>query len=103
MLPRRGVIEIELLRRYARTPAGTRAAGWFPVSKNDNDYFTHGRRLRIQIADAPRVVDLPCWFPWTPPRGSPRSEAALLEYVLRGVVESIEERKTGAGHQRFRV
>src|SRR5262249_22796930 len=86
-----------------RTPPGTRAVGWFTVSKNDDDYFTHVREIHIQVGDDPRAVGGPCWFPWFPPRGSSRSEAALLEYVLQEVIKSVEERKTAAGHQRFRV
>ena len=105
MLPRRGVIEIELLRRYGRTPAGTRAVGWFKVSATGEDYFTHVWEVRIQVADDPRVVGGPGWFPWAPPHGTSRaaSEAGLLEYVLQKVVRSVEERRTAAKHQRFRV
>src|SRR5262245_45669451 len=81
MLPRRGVIEIELLRRYGRTPPGTCAVGWFKVSATGYTYFTHLREIHIRVADDPRVVGGPCWFPWAPPRGTSRarSEAGLLE------------------------
>jgi hypothetical protein len=105
MLPRRGVIEIELLRRYGRTPAGIRAVGWFKVSATGEDYFTHVWEVRIRVADDPRVVGAQCWFQWAPPRGTSRaaSEAGLLERVLREVVRDVEERRTAAKHQRFRV
>src|SRR5262245_66447741 len=79
MLPRRGVIEIELLRRYGRTPPGTRAVGWVPVSKNDDDYFTHVREIHIQVGDDPRAVGGPWWVPWVPPRGCARPQARSAE------------------------
>jgi len=105
MLPRRGVIEIELLRRYGRTPAGTRAVGWFEVSETGEVYFTHMREVHIRVADDPRVVGGPAWFPWPREPGvSPAaSEARLLERVLWDVVRSVEERQTKTKHQRFRV
>lgn len=105
MLPRRGVIEVELLRRYGRTPAGTRAVGWFEVSENPHVYFTHLRELHITVADEPRTVGGKAWFPWAPPPGTTAaaSLAGLLDRVLRDVVSRIEEERTSAKHQRFRV
>jgi hypothetical protein len=63
------------------------------------------REIHIRIADDPRVVGGPAWFPWPPERGlSPAaSEARLLEHVLHEVVRSVEERQTEAKQQRFRV
>src|SRR4051794_9377820 len=105
MLPRRGTIEIELLRRYGRAAAGTRAAGWVTLSENDHPYFTHVRELHIRVSDDPRVVGGPRYFPWAPPPGaSPAdAEARLLDQVLREVVSRVEEERTPAKHQRFRV
>jgi hypothetical protein len=105
MLPRRGVIEIELLRRYGRAPAGTRAVGWFEVSEHPHVYFTHVRELYIKVTDDPRTVGGKAWFPWAPPPGTPAADsfAGLLDRVLRDVVSRVEEERTSANHQRFRV
>jgi hypothetical protein len=105
VLPRRGVIEIELLRRYGRTPAGTRAVGWFEVSEFPHVYFNHQRELHIQVDGEPRVIGGAGWFTWVPAPGTPpeTAEAALLERVLRDVVSLVEEQQTSAKHQRFRV
>jgi hypothetical protein len=105
VLPRRGVIEIELLRRYGRTPAGTRAVGWFEVSEFPHVYFNHQLELHIQVADEPRVVGGTGWLTWVPPPGMlpEAAEAALLQRVLHDVVSLVEEQQTSAKHQRFRV
>lgn len=105
VLPRRGVIEIELLRRYGRTPAGTRAVGWFEVSEHPHVYFTHQRELHIPVADEPRAVGGKAWFPWAPAPGTTpaASAAGLLERVLKEVVSRVEEERTSAKHRRFRV
>jgi hypothetical protein len=118
MFPRRGVIEVELLRRYGRTPAGSLAVGWFEVAEApDSSFFTHVYDLRIQIADDPRTIGGKLYFIWKPRRldepytrdvfhrgtRSVVTAADIFEYVVQGVVRYIEGLDTSAKHQRFRV
>jgi hypothetical protein len=117
MFPRKGTIEVETLRRYGRTPAGTRAVGWFKVSENSDRYMTHKWEVRIRIGADPRVVRCQCYFPWHHKRiDEPHtygvfhrgkhltfSATDLFDWVVQDVVRFVESLNTGAKNQRFRV
>src|SRR5262245_9254731 len=103
MLPRRGVIEVELLRRYGRVPVGTRAVGWFEPTETPGPYMTHRYRIHLPIADDPRLVTTQVYFPWTHQPGEPYryavtyrgagmivTAADLFEKVLQDIVRDIE-------------
>jgi hypothetical protein len=117
MFPRRGVIEVELLRRYGRVPAGTRAVGWFELTENSGPITTHAFEVHIRVADDPRVVGGKLFFTWKRERIDESytrmvfyrgrrqtvSAANLFEYVVQNVVRYVEGLDTSAKHQRFRV
>jgi hypothetical protein len=117
MFPRQGVIEIELLRRYGRTPAGTRATGWFELAESAGPCTTHCWEVQIRIADDPRPVNGTLYFPWprariddsyTRPvfyRGACQTVTAadLFEYAAQDIIRFVEVQDTPAKHQRFRV
>jgi hypothetical protein len=117
MFSRRGVIEVELLRRYGRTPAGTRAVGWFTVSESPGPYMTHVWEVRIRVPGDPRVVGCQCYFPWQQERidslytvgifyrGAHQtvSAAGLFDYVAQDVVRFVEGLDTSTKQQRFKV
>jgi len=113
---RAGVLEVENLRRYGRTPPGTRARGSFSLRDGGNApeatlsrYYLAS--FRFEFDNDPRLVALAVGFWWT---GDPRrgkgaragvtgAETDLLSYARRLVVEEIEAEVTSRGNQHFRV
>jgi hypothetical protein len=113
-IKRKGVLEVETLRRYGRMPAGTRARGWFRLTGPLQDGW-YGVRGKFRVGDDPRVVQVYVDFMWD---GAPDEKVTrgvmrhgkhewvkvdLMGNALRTVVESVEGRKTSTGNQRFRV
>lgn len=97
VLPRKGSLEVETLRRHGRVPAGTRSIGWFKLIWS-NGLDAYQVKYRFRVGDDPRVMDGLIIFCTDLPR-----PPTLWEYIRQDLVESIETRKTGRGNQRFRV
>jgi hypothetical protein len=110
---RRGVVEVETLRRYGHVPVGTRAV--LPVSLYKCDATRYVAHFPLRIGKDPLKCDVSCLITWGGGeeetirmewnfRGVLKSfEGTLAEFALLRVVEGLEYDTTRSGHQRFRV
>lgn len=116
MLPRRGVVEIETLRRYGKIPIGTKAEGWFELAENSHDYLAHSLSYRVQIGDDPRTIGSVLYFHWGRDTDEPSEfyqyhqkecrqffAANLFDYAILKIQLLIEDQCTSSGYQRFRM
>src|SRR5262245_56506566 len=116
MTPRKGIVEIETLRRYGRVRVGTRAEGSFVLAPPEGKSTWYSLTIRILIADDPRPVGPVLYFPWPAKlddprtwwqshRGSSREVKArdFWDGVIQKLILMLEDESTSQGHQRFRV
>jgi hypothetical protein len=119
MWERRGSAEIELLRRYGRQRVGARAVVPFVLqfkgvaNIKGEDVGQYELVATLQIADDPRRSMSYAPIGWR--LGKRNSfkilhrgqrvnfEGDVFDYALVRVTQTIEERDTRSGHQRFRV
>jgi len=116
MLLRRGVIEVETLRRYGRVPPGTRARGSLTLSRTGSSYLGYCLKIHIQVGSDPRPVGCEIHFEWDRAESVPltwwtafrggcvKVEARdLFDGAIQQATLHIEDQSTRKGHQRFRV
>ena len=114
---RRGIVEIETLRRYGRIPPGTRVRGAVVLTRRtDPSCLGYGLKVRLEVKDDPRPVAFDLDFDWDRGEDEPatwweffrgkhtRIQADnLLDAAGKHLTHEIESRNTGTDHQRFRV
>jgi hypothetical protein len=112
---RRGVVEVETLRRWGRVPIGTRAVGQIVLVQHDAS-SSPWVRYTFQIGGDPRMICASCLINMFT-RGSDEVirlsryvrgvltpfEGNLYDYALSRVVDALEGENTPSGYQRFRV
>src|SRR5262249_35174591 len=108
---RRGVVEVETLRRYGHVPVGTRAV--LPVSLYQRDATNYVAHYPLRIGKDRRKCDVSCLITWGGEETTRMEryvqgvlkpfEGTLADLALLRVVEGLEAWKTRSGHQRFRV
>jgi hypothetical protein len=112
---RRGVVEVETLRRWGRVPIGTRAVGQIALVQHDAS-SSPWVQYRLQIGSDPRQICASCLINVFARGGDEvirlsryvrgvltPFEGNLPEYALSCVVDSLEGQDTPSGYQRFRV
>jgi hypothetical protein len=112
---RRGVVEVEALRRWGREPIGTRAVGQVVLIQHD---FSSSPWVQytLQIGKDPRTICASCLINVFTRGGDEvirlsryvrgvltPFEGNLSEYALSRVVDALEGEDTPSGYQRFRV
>ena len=118
-LPRRGIVEIETLRRYGRVPAGTRAEGSFALCEGPKRPGVP--RFQILLAEIPvgadpRPVRVNVSGDFLASGDGPRTWYAMHRramqefhapdfpgYILTELAHYLEDKSTSTGAQRFKV